>query len=76
MREAQILRELPRGKTDKETAQDPGVSPKTDDHLLQNLSTKIGAECRAAAALCAMQRGLVGVQGTAIWGGSGASSGT
>ena len=57
-REAQVLRELSRGKSNKEIARDLGVSPKTVDNHLQNLYPKIGAESRTAAALYAMQAGL------------------
>lgn len=60
-REAEVLRELARGKTNKEIAQILNVSPKTVDNHLQNLYPKIGAESRTAAALYAMQNGLFSI---------------
>ncbi len=57
-REAQVLRELSLGKSNKDIAQALGISPKTVDNHLQNLYPKIGAETRTAAALYAMQLGL------------------
>ena len=57
-REAQVLRKLSRGKTNKEIARDLRIAPKTVDNHLQNLYPKIGADSRTAAALYAMQMGM------------------
>lgn len=60
-REAEVLRELARGKSNKEIARALGIAPKTVDNHLQNLFAKIGAESRTAAALYAMERGLFSI---------------
>ncbi|MSU90748.1 hypothetical protein GE300_14185 [Rhodobacteraceae bacterium 2CG4] len=60
-READVLRELARGRSNKDIARSLGISPKTVDNHLQNLYPKIGAETRTAAALYAMQNGLFSI---------------
>ncbi|MCP4381434.1 MAG: response regulator transcription factor, partial [Hyphomicrobiales bacterium] len=57
-REAEVLRELARGKTNKEIARALEVAPKTVDNHLQNLYRKIGAQSRAAAAMYAFEQGI------------------
>ena len=48
-----------RGLTTKEIAERLYISPKTADHHIQHVYTKIGVSTRAAAALWAMQHDLV-----------------
>nr|WP_255564294.1 LuxR C-terminal-related transcriptional regulator [Mameliella sp. CS4] len=50
-REAEVLKHLARGKTNKEITRDLDVSPKTVDNHLQNLFRKIGANTRSVAAM-------------------------
>lgn len=57
-REAEVLKHLARGKTNKEIARDLDVSPKTIDNHLQNLFRKIGANTRSAAAMYAFEQGI------------------
>lgn len=57
-READVLRQLAKGKTNKEIARNLDVSPKTVDNHLQNLYRKIGATSRAAAAMYAFEHGI------------------
>jgi len=59
-REAQVLRLLARGLQTKQVARALAISAKTADHHVQNVYRKIGVSSRAAAALFAMEHGLVG----------------
>ncbi|MGH3192059.1 MAG: response regulator transcription factor, partial [Streptosporangiaceae bacterium] len=59
-REAEVLRHAARGLTTREIASRLYISPKTADHHIQRVYTKIGVSTRAAAALWAMQHALVG----------------
>jgi DNA-binding NarL/FixJ family response regulator len=59
-REAQVLRLLARGLQTKQIARALAISVKTADHHIQNVYRKIGVSTRAAAALFAMEHGLVG----------------
>ncbi|HTT54149.1 MAG TPA: LuxR C-terminal-related transcriptional regulator [Streptosporangiaceae bacterium] len=49
-----------KGLLTREIAQRLFISPKTADRHIQNTYTKIGVSTRGAAALWAMQHGLVG----------------
>ena len=58
-REIEVLRLIAAGHTAKEAAQKLDIAPKTADNHIQNLYSKIGVTTRAAAALYALERGLV-----------------
>jgi HD-GYP domain-containing protein (c-di-GMP phosphodiesterase class II) len=58
-REAEVVALLARGLLTKQIAVTLGISPKTADHHIQNAYGKIGVSTRAAAALFAMEHGLV-----------------
>jgi len=58
-REIQVLRLIAAGRTAKEAARELEIAPKTADHHIQNLYSKIGVSTRAGAALYALERGLV-----------------
>jgi HD-GYP domain-containing protein (c-di-GMP phosphodiesterase class II) len=58
-RESQTLALLARGMATKQIARTMGVTPKTADHYIQRVYAKIGISTRAAAAVYAMQHGLV-----------------
>jgi len=58
-REAQVIALLARGLQTKQIARSLGISTKTADRHVQNAYVKIGVSTRAAAALFAMQHGLV-----------------
>ncbi len=58
-REIEVLRLIVAGHTAKEAARQLEIAPKTADHHIQNLYTKIGVSTRAGAALYALERGLV-----------------
>ena len=58
-REAQVLAELARGRTNKEIARRLGISPKTVGHQVQAAYRKAGVHTRAGATLFAMEHGLV-----------------
>lgn len=58
-REVEVLTLAARGLTTKEIAERLFISPKTTDHHIQHVYTKIGVSTRAAAALWAMQNGVV-----------------
>jgi HD-GYP domain-containing protein (c-di-GMP phosphodiesterase class II) len=59
-REVDVLRLAARGLTAREIADRLFISPKTTDHHIQHIYNKIGVSTRAAAALWAMQQGVVG----------------
>jgi HD-GYP domain-containing protein (c-di-GMP phosphodiesterase class II) len=59
-REAQVVALLARGLQTKQIGRTLGISAKTADRHVQNAYAKIGVSTRAAAALFAMQHGLVG----------------
>jgi DNA-binding NarL/FixJ family response regulator len=52
---------LARGQQTKQVAAALGISAKTADRHIQNAYAKIGVSTRAAAALFAMEHGLVGL---------------
>lgn len=58
-REVEVLRLAARGLTTREIAESLYISPKTADHHIQHVYTKIGVSTRAAAALWAMQHDVV-----------------
>ena len=55
-RDAQVLNLAAKGLTTQQIAERPFISPKTADHHIQRIYTKIGVSTRAAAALWAMQK--------------------
>ncbi len=59
-REAEVLGLAARGFTTKDIAVRLFISPKTADHHIQHVYTKIGVSTRAAAALWAVEHSLVG----------------
>jgi HD-GYP domain-containing protein (c-di-GMP phosphodiesterase class II) len=58
-REIEVLRLIAAGLTAKEAARQLEIAPKTADNHIQSLYAKIGVTTRAAAALYALERGLV-----------------
>jgi DNA-binding NarL/FixJ family response regulator len=58
-REIEVLRLIAAGHTAKEAARQLDIAPKTADNHIQSLYSKIGVTTRAAAALYALERGLV-----------------
>ncbi len=58
-REIEVLRLIAAGLTVKEAARKLDISPKTADHHIQSVYSKIGVTTRAAAALYAVEHGLV-----------------
>ena len=58
-REIEVLRLIAAGLTAKETAARLDISPKTVDHHVQSIYGKIGVTTRAAAALYAVERGVL-----------------
>jgi HD-GYP domain-containing protein (c-di-GMP phosphodiesterase class II) len=58
-RETEVLRLIAAGHTAKEAARQLDIAPKTADNHIQSLYSKIGVSTRAAAALYALERGLV-----------------
>jgi HD-GYP domain-containing protein (c-di-GMP phosphodiesterase class II) len=58
-REAEVLRLAAMGLTTRVIAERLYISPKTADHHIQHVYTKIGVSTRAAAALWAMEHGLI-----------------
>src|SRR6185503_10176108 len=60
-REVDVLRLAARGLTARQIGDRLFISPKTTDHHIQHIYNKIGVSTRAAAALWAMQQGVVGV---------------
>jgi HD-GYP domain-containing protein (c-di-GMP phosphodiesterase class II) len=59
-REVEVLRLAASGLTTQQIADRLVISPKTVDHHIQHVYTKIGVSSRAAAALWAIQNGVVG----------------
>ena len=58
-REAQVLALLARGHSNREIASQLGITPKTAGHHVEHLYAKIGVSTRAAAALFALEHGLL-----------------
>jgi DNA-binding NarL/FixJ family response regulator len=57
-----VLRLLALGLTTREVADRLVISVKTADHHVQHIYTKIGVSTRGAAALYAIEHGIVGTQ--------------
>ena len=58
-REIEVLKLIAAGNTAKEAARRLDIAPKTADHHIQSLYSKIGVNTRAGAALYALEHGLV-----------------
>jgi len=58
-REVEVLRLLARGMPNKAIAKRLSISPRTAEHHVQHIYTKIGTSTRASAALFAMESGLL-----------------
>jgi DNA-binding NarL/FixJ family response regulator len=58
-RELEVLRLAARGHTIREMAEHLLISKKTADRHIQNVYTKLGISNRAAAAIWAMEHGLI-----------------
>jgi HD-GYP domain-containing protein (c-di-GMP phosphodiesterase class II) len=58
-REVEVLRLLTLGLTTKQVAERLVISPKTADHHVQHVYTKIGVSTRGAAALYAIEHGIL-----------------
>jgi HD-GYP domain-containing protein (c-di-GMP phosphodiesterase class II) len=58
-REVEVLRLVARGLSNKSVAADLVISPRTAEHHVQHIYAKIGVSTRAAAAMFAMQHGLL-----------------
>jgi HD-GYP domain-containing protein (c-di-GMP phosphodiesterase class II) len=58
-REAEVLRLLALGLTTREVAEQLVISPKTADHHIQHIYAKIGVSTRGAAALFAIEHGVL-----------------
>jgi HD-GYP domain-containing protein (c-di-GMP phosphodiesterase class II) len=58
-REIEVLRLVCQGLSNREVARRLYISPRTAEHHVQHIYTKIGVSSRAAAALYGMQHGLV-----------------
>ena len=58
-REVQVLQLAAKGLTTRQIADRLFISPKTADHHIQHVYTKIGVSTRAAAALWAMQHAVI-----------------
>ncbi|MEZ4239454.1 MAG: response regulator transcription factor [Myxococcota bacterium] len=59
-REAEVLREVARGRTNKAIARRLGVSDRTVDRHVSNILAKLGLPSRSAATAWAYEHGLVG----------------
>jgi len=58
-REIEVLRLAAKGLSTKVIAEQLYISPKTADHHIQHVYTKIGVSTRAAAALWAAQNSVI-----------------
>jgi DNA-binding CsgD family transcriptional regulator len=58
-REVEVLRLLAGGSSNRQIAAELVISPRTAEHHVQHIYDKIGGSTRAAAALFAMEHGLV-----------------
>ena len=58
-REAEVLRLVALGLTTREIAEQLVISPKTADHHIQHVYSKIGVSTRGAAALFAIEHGVL-----------------
>lgn len=60
-REIEVLRAVARGSSNKAVAQALAISPKTVQHHVRHIYEKVGVRSRAAAALYAIEHGLLGL---------------
>jgi HD-GYP domain-containing protein (c-di-GMP phosphodiesterase class II) len=58
-REVEVLRLLAHGSTNRQIGAELVISPRTAEHHVQHIYTKIGGSTRAAAALFAVEHGLL-----------------
>ena len=58
-REVEVLRLVAGGLSNRQIAATLVISPRTAEHHVQHVYTKIGVSTRAAAAMFAMQHGLL-----------------
>ena len=58
-REIEVLRAMARGLGNRAIAERFSISPRTAEHHVQHIYTKIGVSSRAAAALFAMEHDLL-----------------
>jgi HD-GYP domain-containing protein (c-di-GMP phosphodiesterase class II) len=58
-REVEVLRLMAQGLSNREVARRLYISPRTAEHHVQHIYTKIGVSSRAAAAMFAMEHGLI-----------------
>lgn len=62
-RQVEVLRLVSGGVSNRDIARRLTISPRTAEHHVQDIYTKIGVTSRAAAALFAMEHGLIGKPG-------------
>ena len=58
-REVEVLRLVSRGLTNRQIAEHFTISPRTAEHHVQHIYTKLGVSSRAAAAIFAMEHDLL-----------------
>jgi HD-GYP domain-containing protein (c-di-GMP phosphodiesterase class II) len=58
-REIEVLKLMSKGLSNREVARRLYISPRTAEHHVQHIYTKIGVSSRAAAAMFAMEHGLI-----------------
>jgi len=58
-REVEVLRLIARGLSNREVANPLTITPKTAEHHIEHIYTKIGVSARASAALFAMEHDLI-----------------
>ena len=61
-REVQVLRLAAQGFSNRKIGDALSISPKTADHHIQHIYTKIGVSTRAGAAIFAMEHDLLHAQ--------------
>jgi DNA-binding NarL/FixJ family response regulator len=61
-REVEVLRLAARGRSVREIGRLLSISPKTADHHIQHIYTKIGVSTRAGAAIFAMEHDLIPIE--------------
>jgi DNA-binding NarL/FixJ family response regulator len=61
-REAEVLRLLALGLTVRQVAEDLVISTRTADHHVEHIYTKIGVSTRGAAALFAIEHGILAAE--------------
>ena len=58
-REAEVLALLARGASNKQIAAELGIAPRTAGHHVEHVYSKLGVSTRAAAALFAVEHGVI-----------------